>query len=133
MADAGVVDPDTGAVIEKRGRGRPHGSKIKPKGVYLMASSSSTSVKRRPDRPLGSKNKPKPSFAVAHDASTNPRNASPPPPVKTFSFFVIVGAQCREQQRVPLKFTQFMDRRELHEAILRKESGGGTSYEVEVY
>jgi hypothetical protein len=41
-------------------------------------------------------------------------------------FFATAGAQCREQQRVPLKFTQFMDGRELHEAILREESGGGT-------
>jgi hypothetical protein len=58
---------------------------------------------------LGSKNKPKPSFDVAQDASAAPRNASPPSPIKTFSFFVIAGAQCREQQRVPLKFTQFID------------------------
>jgi hypothetical protein len=48
-------------------------------------------------------------------------------------FFAIAGAQCREQQRVPLKFTQFMDGRKLREAILREESGGGTPYEVEVY
>jgi hypothetical protein len=82
---------------------------------------------------LGSKNKPKPSFVVAQDAIAAPRNASPPPPVKTFSFFVIAGAQCREQQRVPLKFTRFMDGRELCEAILREESGGGTPYEMEVY
>jgi hypothetical protein len=33
MVDAGVVDLDTRAVIEKRGRNRPHGSKNKPKGV----------------------------------------------------------------------------------------------------
>jgi hypothetical protein len=97
MADAGVVDLDTGAVIEKRGRGRPRGSKNKPKVVSLMASSSFASMKWRPGRPLGSKNKPKPSFAIAQDASAAPRNASPPPPVKTFSFFVIAGAQCREQ------------------------------------
>jgi hypothetical protein len=32
-----------------------------------------------------------------------------------------------------MKFTQFMDGRELREAILREESGGGTLYEVEVY
>jgi hypothetical protein len=90
-------------------------------------------MKWHPGRPLGSKNKPKPSFNVAQGASTAPRNASPPTPIKTFSFFVIAGAQCREQQHVPLKFTQFMDRREIREAILRKESGGGTPYEVEVY
>jgi hypothetical protein len=35
-------------------------------------------------------------------------------------FFRIAGAQCHEQQRVPLKFTKFMDGRELREAILRK-------------
>jgi hypothetical protein len=34
---------------------------------------------------------------------------------------------------VPLKFTKFMDGRELCEAILRKQSGGGTPYEVEVW
>jgi hypothetical protein len=133
MADAGVVDLDTGAVMEKWGRGRPCGSKNKRKDASLVASSSSASMKRRPDRPLGSKNKPKPSFDVAQGASAAPRNASPPPPVKIFSFFVIAGAQCHEQQRVPLKFTQFMDGRELCEAILREESGGGTPYEVEVY
>jgi hypothetical protein len=93
-------------------------------------------MKRHPGRPFGSKNKPKPSSSLARqvvDANTAPRNASPPPPVNLFSFFLITGAQCREQQRVPLKFTQFMDGHELCEAILREESGGGTPYEVEVY
>jgi hypothetical protein len=135
MADADVVDLDTGVVIEKRGRGHPCGSKNKPKDASLVASSSSASMKGHPGRPLGSKNKPKPSLSVAYQvmgASAAHRNASPPP-IKTFSFFVIAGAQCREQQRVPLKFTQFMDRREVREAILREESGGGTPYEVEVY
>jgi hypothetical protein len=102
----------------------------------MVASSSSAPMKRRPGRPLGSKNKPKPSSSPAlwsvdaHDAR---HNASHPPPVNLFSFFVIAGAQCREQQRVPLKFTRFVNGRELHEAILREESGGGTPYEVEVY
>jgi hypothetical protein len=82
---------------------------------------------------LGSKNKPKASVAIAQGASAAPRNASPPPPVKIFSFFIIAGAQCREQQRVLLKFTKFMDGHELREAILREQSGGGTPYEVEVY
>jgi hypothetical protein len=136
MADAGVIDLDAGAVMEKRGRGHPRGSKNKPKDVSMVSSSSAMLMKRRPGRPLGSKNKPKPSSSVAHqavDTNTAPRNASPPPPVNLFSFFVIAGAQRREQQRVLLKFNQFMDKRELHEAILRKESGGGTPYEVEVY
>jgi hypothetical protein len=50
-----------------------------------------------------------------------------------YSFFCIAGAQCHEIQRVPLKFTKFMDGRELREAILREHSGGGTPYEVEVW
>jgi hypothetical protein len=126
MADTGVIDLDTGAVIEKRGRGRPRGSKNKPKDTSLVASSSFVPMKRRPGRPLGSKNKPKPSSSIAHqvvDANAAPRNASPPPPpVNLFSFFVIAGAQCREKQRVHLKFIKFMDGRELREAILHEES-----------
>jgi hypothetical protein len=50
-----------------------------------------------------------------------------------FSFFTLVGAQCHEQQRVPLKFTKFMDGQELREAILQEVSGEGSPYEVEVY
>jgi hypothetical protein len=96
MADAGVIDLDTGVAMEKRGRGRPRGSKNKPKDVSMVASSSAAPMKRRPGRPLGSKNKPKPSSSVAHrvvDANVAPRNASPPPPpVKLFFFFVITGA-----------------------------------------
>jgi hypothetical protein len=34
---------------------------------------------------------------------------------------------------VPLKFTKFMDGRELREAVLREHSRGGTPYEVEVW
>jgi hypothetical protein len=34
---------------------------------------------------------------------------------------------------VPLKFTNFMDGRELREAILHEHSGEGTPYEVEVW
>jgi hypothetical protein len=50
-----------------------------------------------------------------------------------YSFFCIAGGQCREIQWVPLKFTKFMDGRELREAVLREHSGGGTPYEVEVW
>jgi hypothetical protein len=67
------------------------------------------------------------------DANAAPRNASLCPLVNLFSFFVIAGAQCHEQLRVPLKFTQFMVGRDLRESILHEESGGGTLYEVEVY
>jgi hypothetical protein len=63
--------------------------------------------------------------------SAPPHNASPPPPPKMY-LFCIASTQCREIQRVPLKFTKFMDGRELWEAILREHSEGGTPYEVEV-
>jgi hypothetical protein len=86
----------------------------------------------RYSRPVGSKNKPKGS-AAASGHSASPPSASPPPSPKFYSFFYIAGAQCREIQRVPLKFTKFMDGRELCEAVLRKHSGGGTPYEVEVW
>jgi hypothetical protein len=95
MADAGAVNLDTGVLMEKRGRGHPWGSKNKPKDASLVASSSA-STKRRPGRPLGSKNKAKASTAVALGASAAPRNASPPHPVKIYSFFCIASAQCRE-------------------------------------
>jgi hypothetical protein len=124
MADAGEVHLNIGAQMEKRGRGRPCGSRNKSKDPSMVASSSA-SMKRRPGHPVGSKNKSKVSAAALHNAS------SPPP--KIFSFFCIVGAQCREIQRVPLKFTKFMDGRELREAILHEKSGGGTPYEVEVW
>jgi hypothetical protein len=132
MADAGGVNPDAGVLMEKGGRGRPRGSKNKPKDASMVASSSA-SVKQRPGCPLRSKNKPKVLAAAAPRTSAAPRSASPPAPIKTFSFFCIAGAQCGEIQRVPLKFTKFMDGRELREAILCDQSGGGTPYEVEVY
>jgi hypothetical protein len=132
MADAGGTNLDAGVLMEKRDRGRPRGIKNKLKDASMVASSSA-SVKRRPGRPMGSKNKPKVLVVAAPGTSTAPGNASPPAPVKTFSFFCIVGGQCCEKQRVPLKFTKFMDGRELREAILREQSGGGTPYKVEVY
>jgi hypothetical protein len=101
----------------------------------MVVSSSSAPVKWRPDRPLGSKRMPKPSTSLASrsmDANTA-HHSTPPPPVNVFSFFAITGAQCREQQCVPLNFTQFMDGCELCEAILQEESGGGSPYKVEVY
>jgi hypothetical protein len=131
MADAGGAHLNTGAQIEKQGRDRPRGSKNKSKDPSTVASSS-VSMKRRPGRPVGSKNKPKVSAATL-GPSAAPHNASPPPPPKIYSFFCITGAQCREIQRVPLKFTKFMDGQELREAILREHSGGGTPYEVEVW
>jgi hypothetical protein len=80
---------------------------------------------------VGSKNKTKVSTA-APGPSAPPHNASPPPSPRIYSF-CIAGAQCHEIQRVPLKFTKFMDGRELREVVLREHSGGGTPYEVEVW
>jgi hypothetical protein len=136
MADTGVVDLDVGVMEEKHGRGRPHGSKNKSKVASMAASSSSAPVKRCPGRLLGSKNKPKPSASLANeplDAKGAHRNTHPPSSENIFSFFAFAGAQCREQQRVPLKFTEFMDGQDLREAILREESGEGSPYGVEVY
>jgi hypothetical protein len=136
MADTGFVDLDAGVVVEKRGRGRPRGSKNKSKVASMAVSSSSVPVKRRPGRPLGSKNKPKPSASLLNeplDANGARRNTPPPSSGNIFSLFAFAGAQCREQQRVPLKFTEFMDGQELSETILREESGEGSPYKVEVY
>jgi hypothetical protein len=135
MANTSAIDLDTGAMVEKHGRGRPRGRKNKPKDASMVGSYSSTPVKQRPGRPLGSKNKTKPSALLSSrstDTNTARHSTPLPPPANVFSFFTIAGAQCHEQQRVPLKFTQFMDGCELREAILREESGGGTPYEVEV-
>jgi hypothetical protein len=135
MADTGVVDLQAGVVVEKRGHGRPRGSKNKSKVATMDVSSSSAPVKRRPVRPLGSKNKSKSSASHANeslDANAARRN-TPPSAGNVFSFFAFARAQRREQQRVPLKFTQFMDGQELREAILREVSGEGSPYEVEVY
>jgi hypothetical protein len=96
-----------------------------------VVASSSALVKRRPGRPAGSKNKLKVSFAVPGPSAPS-TNASTSPP-RIYSFFCIAGAQCHEIQRLPLKFTKFMDGRELREAVLREHSGGGTPYEVEVW
>jgi hypothetical protein len=113
-----------------RGRGRPRGSKNKT-APDAAGSSSAVLVKRRPGRLVGSKNKPKvPCTTPGPSASPI---IHPPPQPKIFSFFCIAGAQCREIQRLPLKFTNFMDGRELREAILHENSGRGTPYEVEVW
>jgi hypothetical protein len=108
MVDAGVIDLDTGAVLEKCWRGCPHGRKNKPKDISMVPSLSAAPMKRRPSHPLGSKNKPNHSSSLANrfvDANAARHNTSPPPSINLFSFFAIAGAHCREQQRVPLKFT----------------------------
>jgi hypothetical protein len=94
MADASGATLDAGVQMEKRGHGRPRGSKNKPKDDTVVASPS-TSMKWRPGRPVGCKNKPKVS-AAAPGPSAAPRDASPPAPPKIYSFFCIANAQCRE-------------------------------------
>jgi hypothetical protein len=89
LADTGAIDLDTGAVVGKRGRGRPRSSKNKPKDASMVVSSSSPSVKRRPGRPLGSKNKPKPSALLTSrsaDTSTAHHSTPLPPPANVFYF-----------------------------------------------
>jgi hypothetical protein len=130
MADAGGSRLNLGAPMEQRGRGRPCGNRNKAT-IAVEGALSSVPVKRRPGRPVGSKNKPKVPPATPGPSAPS-GNASPPQP-RVYSFFCITGAQCREIQRLPLKFTKFMDGRELREAILREHSGGGTPYEVEVW
>jgi hypothetical protein len=130
MADAGESLLNIGAPEEKRGCGRPHGSKNKATIAAAVASSSAP-VKRHPGRPPESKNKSKVLSTAPGPCAPSPI-VSPPPP-RVYSFFCIAGAQYREIQRLPLKFTKFMDGRELREAVLREHSGGGTPYEVEVW
>jgi hypothetical protein len=130
MADADGSRLNLGVPTAPHGHGRPRGSKNKTTPV-AAGSSSSILVKRCPGYPVGSKNKPKVPCAIL-GPSAPPGNTSSPQP-RIYSFFCIASAQCREIQRLPLKFTKFMDRRELREAILCEHSRGGTPYEVEVW
>jgi hypothetical protein len=122
MANAVVVNLDDAPIVfEKRGLGRPRGSKNKAK-VVAAASTLTTPVKRHRGRPLGSKNKK--SSAVIVGASSAPDVSLPQPilPQRSvdniFCFFTFAGTQYREHQCLPLKFAEFMDGRELREAIL---------------
>jgi hypothetical protein len=88
MADASGSHLNISAPVEKRGRGRPRGSKNKATTAAAVASSSAP-VKRRPGRPAGSKNKLKvPSVAPGPSASA--ANALPPP-LRIYSFFCITS------------------------------------------
>jgi hypothetical protein len=58
MANTRIIDLDGRVVVEKHGRGRPRGSKNKPK-VAIMEAASSSPAERRPSHPFGSKNKAK--------------------------------------------------------------------------
>jgi hypothetical protein len=125
------------AIVEKRDHGRPRGSKNKTKSSLATAASSSTLAKRRPGHQLGSKNK------KSYVATTDPTDrldvsvVHPTLPASSsgdlLSFFSFAGAQCREQHCLPLKFTEFVEGRELRETVLRETSSGEPLYELEVY
>jgi hypothetical protein len=130
MVDADGSRLNLGSPMAPRGHGHPRGSKNKTT-LAAAGSLSAAPVKRRPGRPPGSKKKPK-------VTNTTPGPSAPPSATSSsspriFSFFCITNAQCHKIQRLPLNFTNFMDGRELREAVLREQSGGGTPYEVEVW
>jgi hypothetical protein len=106
LADASEARLNIDAPMEKRGRGHPCGSKNKTTAAAAVASSSAL-VKRCPGRPAGSKNKPKVPSAAPGPSAPSPDASSSFPII--YSFFCICNAQCREIQRMPLKFTKFMD------------------------
>jgi hypothetical protein len=117
MGDAGESRLTIGAPMEKRGRSRPRGSKNKA-SVGAALASLSAPVKRCPGRPAGSKNKPKVAPASLGPSAPSANASSP----RIYSFFCIAGTQCHEIQCLPLKFTQFMDGRELREALRGRNS-----------
>jgi hypothetical protein len=130
MADASDSRLNIDALVVKRGRGRPRGSKNNTTAAAMGASSSSL-VKRRSGRPAESKNKPKVPSVIPGPSVPSPGTSSSSPGI--YSVFCICNTQCREIQRLPSKFMDFMDGQELREAVLREHSGGGTPYEVEVW
>jgi hypothetical protein len=138
MVGENTSNQSDAAIVEKRDRDRPCGSKNKPKSSLAGAALSSTLAKHRPGRPIRSKNK-KSSIVIADptdrlDVSfAHPSTSSSSSSGNRFSFFAFAGAQCREQQRLPMKFTEFMEGHELREAILHEISSGGPPYELEVY
>jgi hypothetical protein len=86
MADASGSRLNLGAPVEKRGRGRPRGSKNKIVSAAAVAPSSAL-VKRRPGRPAGSKNKPKVPSAAPGSSTPSPDASSSLP--RIYSFFCI--------------------------------------------
>jgi hypothetical protein len=124
--------------MKKRGRGRPRGSKNKPKSSFVVAAaSSSTPAKHHPGRPLGSKDKKSAVVTANPTDHLDVSLAGPSAPSSSsghlFSFFSFAGAQCREQLHLPMKFTEFMEGHELREAVICESSSGGPPYELEVY
>jgi hypothetical protein len=138
MANVDATNQGDVATVEKCDRGHPHRSKNKPKSLLAIVTSSLTLAKRRLGRPLGSKNKK--SAIVTTDPAdcldvsfSHPAASSSSSSGDLFTFFSFAGAQCHEQKPLPLKFTEFMEGRELQDAVLRETSSGGPPYELEVY
>jgi hypothetical protein len=95
MADTRVINLEDGVVVEKRGRGRPRGSKNKPK-ASVAEISSSTLAKLHHDRPLGSKNKVKTSATPTNiskhlDVSLAQPNPLQPSTGALFSFLPLLA------------------------------------------
>jgi hypothetical protein len=137
MADVNVANQGDVATVEKRSHSRPPMSKNKPKSSFAMVASSPTAAKRRPGRSLGSKNKKYTTETTDPVDRLDVSFAHPSAPLSSsgdqFSFFSFAGAQCHEHQCLCVKFTEFMEGRELHEAVLHETSSGGPPYELEVY
>jgi hypothetical protein len=93
MAEASGSRLNIGAPVEKRGRGRPRGSKNKAT-IEAVVASLSAPMKQRPGRPAESKNKPKVPSATPGPSAPSANTSSPAP--RIYSFFCIAGAQCRE-------------------------------------
>jgi hypothetical protein len=137
MGDAAIINLDDAPItIEKRGCGRPRGSKNKSK-IIAATSSSTTPTKRRLGRTLGRKNKKSPvavaGVVVLLDVSLAHHIVPQASAENMFYFFAFASNQCHEHQCLPLKFGEFMDGRELREAILQEVSSDGPLYELEVY
>jgi hypothetical protein len=126
---------DAPVVVEKRGCGRPRGSKNKVK-TTTAASLSTAPGKRHRGCPLGSKNKKPSAMVVAASTTLDLGLAQPILPQRSFGnifcLFAFTDAQCREHQRLHLKFAEFMDDHKISQAILRETSSGGPPYELEV-
>jgi hypothetical protein len=89
MTDASESRLNIDAPVEKRGRGRPRGSKNKTTAVATVALSSAL-VKRRPGRPAGINNKPKVPSATPGPSFSSPDVSSSSP--RIYPFFCICNA-----------------------------------------
>jgi hypothetical protein len=92
MANSDGSRLNLGSPTAPWGRDRPRGSKNKI-APAAVGSSSFAPMKRHPGRPAGSKNKPKVPGATPGPSAPLGNISSPQP--RIYSFFCIVGMQCR--------------------------------------